>query len=228
MSRASAAGATTGAGRGGGGHRGPTRAGGGRSGGHRPERGSGGRRQDLAAGHDEGVVGEGRGALRLVGGDEHGGTPAGGAADELVEQVTVLGIEAGVGLVEEPEFRGPGHEGGKGGAAPLAGGKPPGGDRSQPPGQTQPHQRRLHGADRAASGADRETHVVLDGQVVVQGVGVAEHPDPAAHGSPVDGEVAAEHVSGSRHDRQQPRARPQQARLAGAVGALQQRHVAPL
>src|SRR5687767_1938647 len=79
---------------------------------------------DLSA-HDRQLpAGDGRGAVELVRREEHGRPLRGRLADEVVDEVTPGGVDAGVGLVEQPELGRPRHEHGQGGAAPLAGGEP--------------------------------------------------------------------------------------------------------
>src|SRR4051794_38371634 len=58
--------------------------------------------RDLAAGHDDGAGGQRRGPVQLVGGQQHGGAAGGGVDYQPVEEVPSGGVEAGVGLVEQP------------------------------------------------------------------------------------------------------------------------------
>src|SRR5947208_1729469 len=57
-----------------------------------------------AAGDGDSAGGEGAGPLVLVGCEHHGGAAGGGAAHDPVEEVAVLGVEAGVGFVEQPQL----------------------------------------------------------------------------------------------------------------------------
>ena len=58
-----------------------------------------------AAGEDDLAAGEGAGPVELVRGEEDGAVLAGGGGDHGVEHGAALGVEAGVGLVEEQEPR---------------------------------------------------------------------------------------------------------------------------
>jgi len=56
---------------------------------------------------------------------------------------------------------------------------------------------------------------------------VTEHADPVPHRSAIDGEIDTQHLGGTPGHRQQTGAQPQQARLAGPVGAPQQDDLTP-
>ena len=90
----------------------------------------------------------------------------------------------------------------------------------------------LHrGADLVTGGADRrspEPDVLGDGEVAVQTVAVPEQADSGADRLALGGEIEAEHACRAAHEREQAGAQPQQARLAGAVRALQQDDLAPI
>ncbi len=66
-------------------------------------------------------VGQRLGAVDLVRGEDHRGAGRDGVADEAVEAVAPGGVEAGVGLVEQPELGAAGQQAGQRGAAALAG-----------------------------------------------------------------------------------------------------------
>ena len=62
--------------------------------------------------------------LELVGREHHGGAGRHGLAHEAVEQVAAVGVEAGVGLVEQPQLGAAGDERGERGPPALAGRQP--------------------------------------------------------------------------------------------------------
>jgi hypothetical protein len=163
-----------------------------------------------------------------MGGQEHSRPSGHRLLDDGVQQIAVLGVEPGVGFIQQPQLRLPGHEDRQGGPAPLPGRQPSGPNRPQSPRQPESGQGGFHRVDGATRGPDRKAHVVLNRQVVVQGGGVSKEPDPAAHRPPVYGEVAAKYLGSARHDRQQPGAGPQKAGLASPVGPLEQHHLTGL
>ena len=72
----------------------------------------------------DGAVGQGEAALELVGGEHDGGAGRHGLAHEVVEAVAALGVEPGVGLVEQPQLGAAGDERGDRRPAALAGREP--------------------------------------------------------------------------------------------------------
>ena len=64
-----------------------------------------------------------------MGAEDHGGAGGGGVADEPVDEVAAVLVEAGVGLVEQPQLGAAGDEAGQRGAAPLPGREPADGRR---------------------------------------------------------------------------------------------------
>ncbi len=76
-------------------------------------------------GHDP--VSQSLSALRLVRGQDHGRTLADCAANQVVEQIPVFGVQAGVRLIEKPQLRIGGQQGRERHSASLAGGERPDG-----------------------------------------------------------------------------------------------------
>src|SRR5688572_24444090 len=73
----------------------------------------GGREQaagHLSAGHGDRTGGDRRGPVQLVGGQQDGGPAGGGLLHDAVEDVAAGGVEAGVGLVEQPQLRAAGDD----------------------------------------------------------------------------------------------------------------------
>ncbi len=64
--------------------------------------------------------------------------PVPGVAHQLVDQVATLGVEAGVGLVQQPQLGVAGHQPGQGAAPPLTGAEPGHRDVAQAPSQAEP------------------------------------------------------------------------------------------
>jgi hypothetical protein len=126
--------------------------------------------------------------------------------DELVDDVPAGLVDAGVGLVEQPQLGPSSDEAGERRPAPLPGRQAGDGDA----GEAAVEPESGHGGIRVGrAGAGRlrpEPHVVGDGEVVVQARRVAEEPDAASNRAAIRGvgEVVAEHDRLARHDRQQP------------------------
>ena len=97
---------------------------------------------------------------------------------------------------------------------------------AQPADEAEPLEGRLDPVGRQAGGPDGEADVLGRGELVVEGGGVAEQPDPAPHRGAVVAQVVAEDHRLARRHRQQAGAGPQQAGLAGAVGAEDGDHLA--
>ncbi len=134
----------------------------------------------------------------------------------------MLGIEAGVGLVEQPQLRVSGDQDRQSHPLTLPGGE--GADRSvrEPAGKAEP----LHGGDhrsqRALRSPDSETHVVDCGQVVIKGGRVTGQAHPPAYGALVGDQVLSQDYGFPRRHPEQPGAGPQQTGLTGPVRPLEQ------
>ena len=154
--------------------------------------------------------------------------PAGdGVTNQAVEKVPMFGIEAGVGLVQQPQFGVAGEQGGQRGPPALAGGQ--GADRrgGQPSRQAQPVEGgscRLYGPARSAY---RKAHIVCRGQIVIEGSRMPQQPDPPSYGARISHQICAQHHGLATDDAQQPGAGSQEAGLAGPVRALEQDDLAP-
>ena len=125
-------------------------------------------------------VGQRAGPLELVTGDDDRRPRRRRLAEQGVELVAALGVEAGVRLVEQPQLGATGDEARQRGAAPLAGRQRADRDVGEPPGEPEPLDRRL---DLVARGTDRrapEPDVLGDGEIGVEAVGVPEQADPRA------------------------------------------------
>ena len=96
---------------------------------------------DLASGHREQPVGQGRRPVALVRSEDDRRPARHGVADDGVEEVSVFEVEPGVRLVEQPELRGTGDERRQGDPAPLPGRQLPGRDVPQAPVERQPGER---------------------------------------------------------------------------------------
>ena len=116
-------------------------------------------------------------------------------------------------------------ERGEGGPATLAGREATGRRRAQAPGQAEALERLVGARDGQAEGAHGELDVLRRAELVVERGGMPQKPDVAAHRRVVRGQVDPEHGGLARRHRQQPGAGPQQAGLAGAVGADHDDHL---
>jgi sortase A len=108
----------------------------------------------------------------------------------------------------------------------LPGGQPPRGGAGEPAGQAYPREGVGDAVELPARGPDGETHVLSDGQILVQPAGRAEEADVAADGAPVAHEVVAEDDDLAAFHAQKPGAHAQKRGLAGAVRSLEQDHLA--
>jgi len=149
---------------------------------------------------------------------EQDGAPCGGSLEhQLVDEVATFRVEAGVGLVEQPQLGLDGDETGQGAAPPLAGAQAARRHVAQPAVEAQPLEGRAGRARGPAPGAYREANVVGDRQVVVEGGCVADESKLAADGSPVDPEIMPKHDSGAADHRDESGAGAQERRLTGTI-----------
>ena len=166
---------------------------------------------DDDVGHDLGSVG--------VVAREHDRRPAAGRLlHELVAERSPLDVEAGVGLVEEPE-RGPAREQPREPhPTALACRQRARRRRGEPPGQPDACERAAPSSigRRIARSPNARFSVA---ELGVQGGAVAEEAHLASQVRAVPREVAAEDGARAAAQREQPREEVQQARLAGAVRA---------
>ena len=157
------------------------------------------------------------GPLGFVGGEDDGGARGDGLAEQVVDEVAPGGVEAGVGLVEQPELGAPRHQGGQGGAAPLPGRQAVHRDAGEASGQAEA----LEGdVDLLGAGPGRaapEAHVLGHREVVVEAVGVAEQTDLGAHRPRLGHQIDAEHDGLALADGHQPGEGPQQRGLPRPV-----------
>jgi sortase A len=175
----------------------------------------------VAAGDQYLTIGQRRGTLQLVAGEQHRGPGRGDVPDEPVEDVAPGGVEPGVGLVEEPEAGVAHEQGGEGGPAALTGGEPADGDVADPPAGAGAGERGLD-VGAAAAGPRPEADVLGDGEVVVETGGVPEQGDLAADGLAVAPQVDPQDGGLAAHHGDQPGDGPQQGGLAGPVGPAQE------
>ncbi len=162
----------------------------------------------------------------LVGREHNGTTGCLGACEKLVEKITTLLVEPGVGFVQEPEPGAPSHEHGERGPALLSGRAPPYCHGRETPAETELLE---HCSDARLSCPRRphgEAQVLLHGQLVVEKRLVTEHADLAPHPAPVCHQVAPEHRRLSRVHGNQAGEHLQQAGLACPIRPAQMHHLA--
>jgi sortase A len=127
-----------------------------------------------------------------------------------------------VWFVEQPEFGAPSDEARKCGPSALAGAQGADPDIAEPVGEPHPAEGRIDLGSGRAHGRPPEGHVVGDGEVGVEPVGMAEETHMAAHRHTVERQIVAEHLSLATLDREEPGTHPEQRGLAGSVRALQE------
>jgi sortase A len=172
-------------------------------------------------------MGERFGPIELVRGHEHRGALLHGPADEVIELVARLVVEAGVGFVQQPQLGPAGEKASERGTAPLPGRQAPDRDVPQPAVQADEGHGRGDVGGVGAARAAPEAHVVGHGQVVEQARGVAQQPDVAPDWAGVPSQIVAEDDRLAAHDRNEARAGAEHRGLAGAVWTAEQDDLAP-
>ena len=172
------------------------------------------------------------GPVELVAGDDDGGAGGGGVGDAGRRRRRGRPGRARRGARRAATAPGGGRRGRR--ATRAGAGRPRAGRRARSASRPSRPRRAMAASTSAALGAGGprpEADVVGDGEVVVEAGGVAEEPDPAAHGAALAG------VGAGRGRAPAPRptttgrsagAGPQQRRLAGAVRPSQEHDLAPL
>ncbi len=158
-------------------------------------------------------------------GHDDGSAPGPGIAHQLVDQVAALGVQPGVGLVEQPQLGVYGHQAGQGAASALAGAEAGHRNVAEAAAQAKPLEGGLDRPGKAAPGAYGEADVVDHRHVVVEGGGVANKPELAADRPTIDAEIVPEHDGGAVNHGDQPGAGAQQGGLPGTVRAGQENHL---
>jgi len=171
------------------------------------------------------TVGEGPGAIELVGDQQDRTALPGAALQQVVEEVAAGGVEAGMGLVEQQQARAAGQCHGEARPPLLPGGEPPEGHSGQPA-EAELLEDGIGVGHLAASGPDPEPHVLPDGQVVVGAGSMTDEGHIGADRMAVGGEIVPEYHGGAGRQRQEPGQEPQQRRLTGAVGPGHEDHLA--
>ena len=163
------------------------------------------------------------GTLELVAGDDDGGAGVDRGAEGRVELVATRRVEAGVGLVEQPQLRPPGDQARERRPAALAGRQP-----SRPARRRADRARSIRSSAASISALDAPT---VDPQKrtfsatvrsAYSPLACPSSPTRARTASRCVAQVAAGDTSLAACERQQPGAQPQQRRLAGAVRTAEQ------
>ena len=178
-----------------------------------------------AAGERDDAVGQGLGPVELVGGQEHRGPRGHRPADEAVEEVAAFLVEAGVGLVEQPQLGAAGQEAGQRRAAALPG-RQAGHDQVGQPAVEPAAVRARASMSACAAPAARPQKRTLSTTVSSSYRPVAWPSRPTRRrtraGLPSVDEVVTEHLRLAPRDREQPRAQAQQRGLPGPVRAAEE------
>ncbi len=163
-----------------------------------------------------------------MGGEHHRRPVRHGFADQIAQEGAGGGVEAGVGLIEQPEGGPACDQCGQRHPSSLPGGEPAGRGAAEATHQAETIERRVAGRNREAEGAHGEADVLRRAELVVEGGGMAEEADVAAHGGVVGGEIDPEDMGFAGGDRQEAGAGPEQAGLPRTVGAEDQDDLAGL
>lgn len=155
-------------------------------------------------------------------GEEHRGAGRGGVGDELVDEVATGSVEAGVGLVEQPEFGTAGDEGGECGPTALSGRETGRWHLGEPTVEPARRERPVDVGGVGSRSPRPEADVVGGAEIGVEAVVVGEHAHPPAYRTGCGSDVDTEDVSFALHHPHEAGAGAQERRLPGAVGAAQQ------
>ena len=131
-----------------------------------------------------------------------------------------------MGLVEQPQRGAAGDERGQGGPAALSGREAAGRRRAQATGQAQALERPVGLGHGQPEGLHGKVHVLRRAELVVERGGMSQEPHVAPHRGVVRRQVDPEDRGLARGHGQQAGAGPQQAGLAGTVGAHHDDHLA--
>lgn len=168
------------------------------------------------------------GSVEFVGGEQDRGAGKGRGADDLVDIVTGVLIEAGVGLVQEPQRRAADHQRSERGTPTLAGRQSPDGHVAEAAGEPDAVHRGGRVVARESRHPGPEAKVVGNGEFVVEARRVPQQSDHRAHRSAVQREVHPQHLRSAGCNRHQARATAQQRGLAGPVGSGDEHDLAGL
>ena len=164
------------------------------------------------------------GLLQVLGGEQHGGSLAGKAADHLPQGAAAVRIETGRRLVEEQD----GRAADEAGRQVQAAAHPPGVGAHRPArGGLQPElgqQVRCPGpglAPRHPAELPEHDEIGSSGHAVVQGGQLPGQPDPAPHGAALRHHVVAGHPGPSGVGAQQRGEHPHDGGLPRPVGSEQ-------
>jgi hypothetical protein len=163
-----------------------------------------------------------------VRGEQHRGTVGDRLGDQVGQEGARGRIEPGVRLIEQPQGRPAGEQRGEGDPTSLPGRETADRGGAQTPDQSQTFQSTLAGGRREAEGPHGKPHVLRRTELVVEGGGMAQKTDVAAHGGMVRHQIDPEHLRRPGGDGQQAGAGPEQAGLSRPVGADHQHDLSGL
>ena len=126
------------------------------------------------------------------------------SAAAVVAVNAALGVEPGVGLVEQPQLGAAHHDGGQCHPASLARRQPVGGDVVQPRRQTKAIKRARHIGVAHPRRPGPQVQVLSRAQLPVERGVVAQQANPAPHRGPFGAQVTAQHIALPLREAQQP------------------------
>ncbi len=165
-------------------------------------------------------------SFEFVAGNHHGGTSGRCIAKHGVDLVASSGVEAGVGLVEQPQFGAPGHQTSQGGTSALTGRQLLHRHSGQSIGEAHAHQRLRNLGSGSTRSGPPEADVLGNSEIGVQPVRMTEQTDTRPQLLALGTQIAAQHRALPPGQRQQTSAEPEQAGLPCAIGTTQQHDVA--
>ncbi len=177
---------------------------------------------DDATGDGDDLIGELQRTIEFMRTEDDRCPGSCGFTQERVDEVASLLVKAGMGFIQQPQFRSAGDEAGQGGTSTLTGGETGDGDGPQSPVKTETGERSLDIIGFRPGGPGPETHVVTHSEIVIETSGVAEESHTMAHGAPIGGEIDPENRGLPAGDGHQSGQGSQQCGLPRSVGSPQQ------
>ncbi len=146
---------------------------------------------------------------------------------EAIDEVTAVGVEPGVGFVEQPQPRPSTHDNGESGSPTLTGGQPADGNSPKPTGQAETTERRFEVGIECPIRPCPEADVLLDREFAVERRMMGEQSNLSTNlvAARTGAEVVTKDVASALTQREQAGTQPQKGGLSRSVRPLQQDHL---